>query len=293
MSKSVAPLPFEVSRQPPPLPSQCMFTKVCVEPFHDDPDAGHLPLKLGQLYQEFICRTHGNTIWSYGVNEEGREGWILPSAVAPRPVQLSKQIPPPPSRCEMETIDVFTDGSTDDRRGIGGGSFFTRSDVPYERSHFVAGYFAGSAAGELLGALCATQLIHEKCSAGSSVRFYTDSSRLVDYMSGKEPSSPEGQKLLPLITLLRETVSTSAIPIVFEWLDRKQNRAHQYAHRAMQIGRDTHGWDRSSSIPASWIEAFAQVANLTRDLGRRQNAIRAGRRDFESSPCAELVATVQ
>ena len=241
---------------------------ICVVSYPADVDTGYLPLRKGQRYTELHRQTDNTRCWSYGRNDDDQYGWIPSDVVSPYPVQISNGIPPPPPpryrQHNLVSIVGYLDGSTDDRRGIGGAACLTHGSERYELFHFFPGFFVGSAAAELLGALCATQLINENCPKCSSVLMYTDSKRLADYMRGSDPSTAEGEKLLPLITFLRKIVSELPMRIVFEWRGRAENAAHRLARRGIQIGREFN-WEISST-PVAWDESLLEVTKRSRNI---------------------------
>ena len=144
-------------------------------------------------------------------------------------------------------FDLFVDGSCAHFMAIGAAAVMvertnTRVVVSYMG---LRGRFVGPATSELVALLLGFQ-VHRSVTQSAveteprrvwHVRLHTDSERVLDYLHGHVPTTPEGRKLLPLITLARaESARHPEVEVVK--CHSKRNEAHSYAINAMRTARD-------------------------------------------------------
>ena len=179
----------------------------------------------------------------------------------------------------------FSDGSVDDRKGIGVAAVCV---FPRDISEWIpAGisariFFKGSAAAELVGVCLNLAVLMQRPNDYENAVVYCDCMHVPNYVGdtlriGNDPTSAEGRKLYPLIRYARQQVSQLSRmdkTVLIKHLPREYNPVDRIARKCMQSRRDVHWrgpeWnaDRITSLP-ELVQAMDAVSECTRQLDRR------------------------
>ena len=176
-----------------------------------------------------------------------------PVAAQPLRLEPPAQLPPPrppsaahrPQRLRMAYV-IYVNGSNRDRAYLGAAACIWSVDdrgnaarLQWPWHHVVAlpGYFVGPATSELVAVILGYRMYNEFFHRHERTlsQLFTDSERAFGY-ADNDPTSPEGQKLLPLIRLMRAEIRSH--PELTLCLCRgTENLAHPLAYNALQQGR--------------------------------------------------------
>ena len=199
-----------------------------------------------------------------------------------RPAELASSSPQSPSQGSHNPVSsvswhVWCDGSNDDKRGFAcscvvkvASPGLSRDTCDLQRylcsgisrdTCAVAGFFIGSATSELAGLILSlqtlekhwTQELRARASVADSVSpvltvtISTDSSRVVEYLSGDQPKTESGRKLWYIIQFARATkarLQQLGMLIDIIWISRQDNaEANQLAKARLRRARDHENWD--------------------------------------------------
>ena len=204
-----------------------------------------------------------------------------------RPAGLASSSPQSPSQGSQGSVSpvswhVWCDGSNHDKRGFAC-SCVLKVVAPgpsrelSRETRAVAGFFVGSTASELAGLLLTLQTLDKhwteelrarasvavSVSPALTVTIYTDSAKVVAYLSGDQPKTASGRRLWYMIKFARAaraTLQQSGMRIDITWIPREDNgEANKLAQDRMRQARDHDNWD-SNLLAGAGISCFTDEA---------------------------------
>lgn len=164
-----------------------------------------------------------------------------------------------------------------------------------ETSACIGVYIKGAAAAELVGMVqCFAELDARKDSWGTAV-VYSDSDNVVNYVLGKNPVSPDGHCLYPLVYLTRWWVArlkASGKEVYVEWIPRRFNLCHALALRSLRfrsrMSDVRHPWGRENDhgvLELIRTSGLLECIHMVSDFHRRVDSTvqRMGHQFFQET----------